>query len=59
MNQTNENKLSENIDEYENFENISNSDSKDIFKNSLLLNSSFDDEFDLYFSLNTSISIFA
>ncbi|PKK66003.1 hypothetical protein RhiirC2_785363 [Rhizophagus irregularis] len=46
-----ENELSENINEYENFKNISNSNSKDIFENSLLLNFSFDGIFDPYFSL--------
>ncbi|RGB28985.1 hypothetical protein C1646_796184 [Rhizophagus diaphanus] len=54
-----ENELPENIDEYESFENISDSDSENIFENSSLLNSSFDGEFDPYFSSSTSASIFA
>ena len=54
-------KLPENIDEYESFENISNSDSENIFENSSLptINSSFDGEFGPYFSSSTSASIFA
>ncbi|CAB4440873.1 unnamed protein product [Rhizophagus irregularis] len=55
----NENELPENIDEYESFENISDSDSENIFENSSLLNSSFDGEFGPYFSSSTSASIFA
>ncbi|UZO26272.1 uncharacterized protein OCT59_018510 [Rhizophagus irregularis] len=58
----NENELPENIDEYESFENISDSDSENIFENSSLLNSSFDGEFGpLFFSFRnlSSASIFA
>jgi hypothetical protein len=51
--------LPENIDEYESFENISNSDSENIFESSSLLNSSFDGEFGPYFSSSTSASMFA
>ena len=55
----NENELPENIDEYESNENISNSDSENIFESSSLLNSSFNGKFGPYFSSSTSALMFA